>query len=270
MGVGHYENFPVASLMLPRRLREPVALIYHFARRADDYADEGDWQPAERLARLDAFRAELDRIERDQPAVDPLFAALGPMIRQHRLPLAPFRDLLDAFAQDVTKTRYADFAEVIDYCRRSANPVGRLLLHLYGRTDAREFAQSDGICSSLQIINFLQDVELDWHKGRVYLPQDEMAAAGVSEAQIARRDAGGGWQPFMMRQIERARRMLAAGAPLGRTLPGRIGIELRMVVLGGERILRKLHRARGDVFRARPVLGALDWPYLLARALLAR
>lgn len=260
----------MASWVLPRRFRGPVRLIYAFARQADDYADEGDNSNEERLRCLGTFRAELDRIEAGQPAQLPLFVQLAATIREHRLPLAPFRDLLSAFAQDVTKRRYADFGEVVDYCRRSANPIGLLLLHLYGETAPRSLAYSDGICSSLQLINFLQDVAIDYGKGRVYLPQDEMERYGVSEAQIARHDAGGTWGVFMRQQIERARRMLQAGAPLGRILKGRVGMELRMIVLGGERILKQLHEAEGDVFGHRPLLRKGDWIYMLARALVGR
>jgi squalene synthase HpnC len=270
MGVDHYENFPVASWVMPARFRGPVELIYAFARSADDFADEGNDPPSVRLARLAVYGEELDRIEAGREPQTDLFRRLAPVIGTHRLPVQLFRDLLSAFSQDVTKQRYADFGEVMDYCRRSANPVGRLLLHLYGETAPRSLACSDGICSSLQLINFLQDVEIDYRKGRVYLPQDELAQYGVTEAQIAARDAGGAWPRFMAGQIERARRMLQAGAPLGRVLRGRIGLELRMIVLGGERILRKLHDSRGDVFAQRPVLKAADWGYMFARALIAR
>ncbi len=192
------------------------------------------------------------------------------MIRERGLPVQLFRDLLSAFAQDVTKTRYEDFGEVMSYCRRSANPVGRLLLHLFRESDPRSLAYSDGICSALQLINFLQDIPIDYGKGRIYLPADEMRRYGISEAQIAAGDTRGPWVPFMRFQIERARRMLEAGAPLGRVLKGRIGLELRTIVLGGERILKKLHRSDGDVFRHRPVLDKRDWFQMLARALLAR
>ncbi len=270
IGVDHYENFPVASWVLPSRLRRPVELVYWFARRADDFADEGDAPAAERLRQLADFGRELDRIEAGTPSDTPLFQALAPVIREHRLPIGLFRDLLSAFSQDVTKQRYADFGEVMDYCRRSANPVGRLLLHLYGETAPRSMAYSDGICSSLQLINFLQDIEIDYRKGRIYLPQDEMQRYGVTEAQIAARDCGGLWTTFMRQQIDRARRMLQAGAPLGKVLKGRIGMELRMIVLGGESILRQLHAADGDVFRHRPVLRKRDWMYMFGRALAAR
>ncbi|HEV8261979.1 MAG TPA: squalene synthase HpnC [Burkholderiales bacterium] len=269
MAVNHYENFPVASVLLPARLRRPVELIYSFARQADDFADEGELPPEQRLHKLAEFSRELDRIERGEPPRLPLFADLAALITAHRLPIGLFRDLLAAFTQDVTKSRYADFGEVMDYCRRSANPVGRLLLHLYQATEARNLTCSDAICSSLQLINFLQDVEIDFRKNRIYLPQDEMVKYGVTEAQIVNRDGGAAWQALMMFQIERARSMLLAGAPLARRLPGRLGLELRMIVMGGSRILDKLQASRGDVFRHRPVLQPYDWLIMLSRSLFA-
>lgn len=269
MAVNHYENFPVASVLLPQRLRRPVELIYSFARQADDFADEGDLPPEERLHRLAEFSTELDRIERGEPARLPLFADLVPVITAHRLPVGLFRDLLSAFSQDVTKNRYATFGEVMDYCRRSANPVGRLLLRLYQATEARNLACSDAVCSSLQLINFLQDVEIDFRNNRIYLPQDEMAEYGVTEAQIADRANSTAWQALMMFQIERARGMLLTGAPLARRLPGRVGLELRMIVMGGSRILDKLRASRGDVFRHRPVLRPHDWLAMLFRSFFA-
>jgi squalene synthase HpnC len=267
--VDHYENFPVGSILLPAKLRRPIALIYAFARSADDFADEGAAGAEERMFRLNRYSRELDAIEAGSDPDLPLFRALAPVIRDHGLPVRLFRDLLSAFAQDVAKQRYAHFGELMDYCRRSANPVGRLLLHLVGETGPHAIARSDDICSSLQLINFLQDVEIDFAKGRIYLPLDEMQRFGVSEEQIARRDAGGGWRQLMHLQIERANNMLEQGAPLANWLHGRFGLELRMIVLGGRRILRKLEVCEGDVFRHRPVLKPLDWVGMLWRALVA-
>ena len=170
MAVNHYENFPVASVLLPGRLRRPVELIYAFARQADDFADEGDWPPAVRLANLASFGGQLDLIEQGATPDSPLFVDLAAIIDEFGLPIGLFRDLLSAFSQDVVKARYADFSEVMDYCRRSANPVGRLLLHLYRATDSRSLAWSDNICTSLQLINFWQDVQIDYLKDRIYLP----------------------------------------------------------------------------------------------------
>jgi len=266
MSVGHYENFPVASRLLPKRLRPAVATIYWFARTADDFADEGDDLPAERLARLDDYRTELARIDAGLAPRSPRFVELAAVIRRHALPVAPFRDLLDAFSQDVLKRRYGTFDEVLDYCRRSANPVGRLMLQLFGTADPADVARSDAICTALQLVNFWQDVALDWRKGRIYLPQDEMARFGVSERHLAEARADEAWQRLMSFQTSRTRALLESGAPLARTLPGRIGWELRLVVQGGLRILERIDRARGDVFRRRPMLRAPDWPLMLWRA----
>ncbi|NTV96838.1 MAG: squalene synthase HpnC [Thiobacillus sp.] len=267
MSAGHYENFPVASLILPRRLRRPIRAIYAFARAADDIADEGEAEAAQRLADLQTFRSKLHAIERGETPDDALFGPLAEAIRTHGLGFQPFHDLLDAFAQDCEKNRYGHFGEVMDYCRKSANPIGRLLLMLYGDRDEKHQAWADGICSALQLINFLQDVAVDYRKGRIYLPQDEMAKFGISERQIAEGRVDALWQQFMKTQIERARRMLKAGAPLGLALKGRIGIEMRLIILGGERILYKLGESRGDMFSRRPVLTLGDWLAMLRGAL---
>lgn len=266
MPVDHYENFPVASFMLPARLRAAVTDIYWFAREADDIADEGDCSPAERIAALDARERELDRIAGNAPPWTPLFVRLAEHIREHHLPLQLFRDLLDAFRQDVTKHRYADFGEVMSYCRRSANPVGRLLLHLFRETTPRSLALSDGICSSLQLVNFLQDVAADYRRGRVYLAQDELARHRLDDSTIAAGEATPAWCAFMGEQTERARRIMTAGAPLGSVLRGRAGFEVRMIVAGGLRILEKLAAVEGDIFHRRPTLGLLDWPRIFIRA----
>ena len=270
MSAGHYENFPVASVLLPASLRRPVSLIYRFARTADDFADEGDIAPRERLALLEEYRAELRRLEAGGRPASLLFLDLRETIGAYRLPLQPFHDLLDAFSQDVTKLRYANFDELLDYCRRSADPIGRLMLHLFGAAEPENLRCSDAICSALQLVNFWQDVEIDFRKHRIYLPRDDMARFGVSEAQIAERGVSGGWWDLMRCEVERARSMMLAGAPLASRLPGRIGLEIRTVVQGGLRILEKIERARGDVFRHRPVLRAWDWPLLFCRALAMR
>lgn len=272
MPVDHYENFPVASYLLPRRLRQPVEVIYQFARTADDFADEGEYLPEQRLAWLEEYRDYLRQIEAGQTPELPLFQALASVIRTYHLPLAPFYALLEAFSQDVVVQRYATFGELVQYCRRSANPVGQLLLHLYGNEFAtpENLALSDGICTALQLINFWQDIAQDWQKGRVYLPQEDLQRFHVGEAQIAAQDSGGVWWGLMQFEIERTRKILQAGAPLATRLPGRIGLELRLIVLGGERILFHLHRARGDVFRQRPQLQMWDWAYMFGRALMRR
>jgi squalene synthase HpnC len=264
----HYENFPVASVLLPNRLRRPISVIYTFARTADDFADEGDLDNAARLTLLGEYRAELDKIQAGLPPETLLFHELKEIIDHHHLPLQAFYDLLDAFSQDVIKKRYAHFGEVMDYCQRSANPVGLLLLHLYGAATERNISYSNAICSSLQLINFLQDIAIDYHdKNRIYLPLDELAKYHIAETQIARGDSSGLWKPFMQFQIERTRKLLQAGAPLGNVLRGRIGLEMRMIIMGGETILRKLHKSGGDIFNDRPLIKPGDWVFMLYRAL---
>lgn len=271
MSVDHYENFPVASLLLPARLRAPVEAIYAFARGADDVADEGDAPAVARLARLNDYRNELNAMARGEAPRDrslaPVFSRLGDAVRTHALPVQPLRDLLDAFSQDVGKTRYADFAELSDYCRRSADPVGRLLLHLYRAASDDNLRLSDRICTSLQLINFWQDVAIDWRKGRIYLPLDDMARFGVVEADIDAGRCDDTWRELMAFEVRRARAMMLEGAPLARRLPGRIGWELRLIVLGGLRILERIEAAGYDVFRHRPTLGRADWARLAWGAL---
>ena len=262
MAISHYENFPVASLLLPASLREPVEIIYRFARSADDIADEGDDPPQVRLEKLNDYRAELAAPSK------PLFRDVEKIIREHGLPVELFADLLDAFTQDVVQKRYGDFAQLMEYCRRSANPVGRLLLHLFKRTSDLELRQSDAICSALQLINHWQDVAVDYiQDNRVYLPQDDMARFGVTERHLQEKICDPAWQALMKFQVERARNLIREGAPLGRVLPGRVGLEIRATVQGGLRILEKIERVGFDVFRRRPVLKPLDWPLLLLKAL---
>ncbi|MCK9201849.1 MAG: squalene synthase HpnC [Gallionella sp.] len=264
--VEHYENFPVASVLMPKRLRKPVAAIYHFARAADDIADEGDLTNDERLLRLAEFRVELKRIETNDVPLTPLFRNLAAEIEKHSLPMRPLYDLLDAFSQDVEKKRYANFDELQDYCRRSANPVGNLLLHLYGEATPVNLAYSDAICTSLQLINFWQDVAKDWAISRVYLPQDDLAKYNVSEAQIAAGQPDDNWRALMKFEADRAREMMLYGKPLGAILSGRIGLEMRMIIQGGLRILDKLEAADYDMFNKRPVLQPYDWVIMLAKS----
>ena len=259
--MGHYENFPVASLLVPARLREPIRVIYRFARSADDFADEGEDPPDVRLRKLAEYRRQLAA-----PA-EPLLREVAKIIREHELPVELFADLLDAFAQDVTRKRYASFAEVMEYCRRSANPVGRLLLHLFKRTSERDLQDSDAICSALQLINFWQDIELDYAKDRrIYLPQDEMARFGVTERHLAEKICDRAWEHLLQFQTQRTRALILSGAGLGQRLPGRIGLEIRATIQGGLRILEKMERAGYDVFRRRPRLRPFDWPLLFLRA----
>ena len=262
----HYENFPVASIALPKSVRRPVSLIYAFARQADDFADEGERSPEERIALLNGFRRELESIRSRKEPETTLFAALSSVISQYGLPLQLFHDLLDAFTQDVGKKRYENFTELVSYCEKSANPVGRLLLILYGADSERNRFYSDKICSSLQLINFLQDVRIDYAMDRIYLPQDEMRRFGISEHDIASGHAGQSWQALMAFQADRARRMMLEGAPLAKVMKGRFSLEMKLIVLGGLAILDKLEKAGWDVFRNRPRLERRDWLQLVPSA----
>ncbi|MBU1425018.1 MAG: squalene synthase HpnC [Gammaproteobacteria bacterium] len=266
MPVDHYENFPVASILMPGRLRKPVAAIYHFARAADDIADEGEASDAERLRQLDDFRDELNHIAVGETPLLPLFKRLALEIGAHNLPLQPFHDLLNAFSQDVLKKRYADYEELLDYCRRSANPVGNLLLHLYGEATPVNLAYSDAICTALQLINFWQDVAKDYAIGRIYLPQDDMTRFGISEEQIGKGIADEAWRVLMKFEVDRARALMLRGAPLGSILRGRIGLEMRMIIAGGLRILDKLQSSNYNMFERRPVLRPFDWVIMLAKS----
>ncbi|WP_343586369.1 squalene synthase HpnC [Herbaspirillum sp.] len=260
MAVDHYENFPVASLLLPARLRPAVAAIYGFARSADDIADEGDAEPAQRLAALQAYEEQLDLIAADAgPCEPPIFRHLQQAVKEYGLPLQPMRDLLSAFRQDVVTTRYARYDDLLDYCRRSANPVGTLMLHLYQAPTAQNLRDSDAICSALQLVNFWQDVAIDWQKSRIYLPLEDLERFGLGEQDIAEASSDARWQALMRFEVERARALMLSGAPLAKRLPGRIGWELRLVVQGGLRILERIERVNGDVFRHRPKLGRADW-----------
>lgn len=272
MAVDHYENFPVASLLLPRHLRSAVKDIYRFARTADDIADEGEASNAERLASLERYRAELHLIgaESREPGAEdlrPIFQPLAATIRRHQLPITPFFDLLSAFEQDISTLRYPDFDSLRDYCSRSADPVGRLMLHLYDAATPDNLRDADAICTGLQLTNFWQDVRIDWRKQRIYLPADDMARHGYSEDDLAACKLNQSWRNLMAFQIDRTRSLLHSGAALPRRLPGRIGFELKLVIQGGLRILQRIEQANYDVFINRPQLKAKDWALMMWRAL---
>lgn len=274
MSIEHYENFPVASWLCPPALRPPIEAIYHFARTADDLADEGDATPAERLADLQAYRADLHATAAGRAPsprwAQPVFNRLAVALQRHQLPVALLEALLDAFEQDLVKSRYASRTEVLDYCRRSANPVGRLLLHLYGIRDAQALQQSDDICSSLQLINFWQDMTVDGPRDRIYAPTEDLQRHGVDPADLlALRDSPAA-RALIADLSGWARTLMQRGAPLVHRLPGRTGWELRLVVQGGLRILDKLEAMHFAALLRRPTLGAADAPLLLWRALSMR
>ena len=275
MAVDHYENFPVASVLVPGRLRQAVVNIYRFARSADDIADEGNDPAPLRQARLQEYKSALDQIAcqgsvRVAPHLEGVFKPLADSIRQHHLPLPPFYDLLSAFAQDTETARYESDQDLFDYCRRSANPVGHLMLHLYEAATAPNLADADSICTGLQLTNFWQDVAVDWTKNRVYVPRQRLAEFGVTEAHIANATLDNAWRALMQHQVAQARSLLLKGYGLPSRLPLRLALELRMVIQGALRILERLDDLNYDIFNHRPTLKARDWVAVATRAIMQR
>jgi squalene synthase HpnC len=272
VSVGHYENFPVASLLCPAHLRPPVQAIYRFARTADDLADEGQASPAERIAALQRYRSALHAAWRGDPSADwpDVFGSLIPAARRHRLALAPFDDLLDAFTQDCGNPHYQDRDHLLDYCRRSANPIGRLLLALYRIEDGQSLQQSDAICSALQLINFWQDPSVDLPRGRCYFPAQDAARHGLALADLRAGADTAATQALLRDLCAWAGDLMRQGAPLARRLPGRIGWELRLVVQGGLRILEKIARMQHRTLSHRPRLAGGDWAPMTWRAITMR
>lgn len=272
--VTHYENFPVASWLCPTHLRQPIAAIYAFARAADDIADEGTATTAQRLTELQTYRAQLHAIAQGQAPQPRWMAIFGPLqfnIQQHQLPVALLDDLLSAFIQDIQKTReaatYADRAELLDYCRRSANPVGRLLLHLYGVHNEQALLQSDAICTALQLINFWQDLSEDIPRGRHYLTDADCAQHAVTRQELALQEVTPSIQKLIASNVLWARQSMQNGSNLVHHLPGRIGWELRLVVQGGLCILDKVEAQHGHNLHTRRTLRKTDTPRMLWRAL---
>jgi len=273
VSVNHYENFPVASVLCPRDLRPAVAAIYHFARTADDIADEGEATPAQRLSALAAYRDDLRAVGADSAASSrwpQVFEPLRQVMRGRALPAPLLEDLLSAFEQDVTKVTYVDRPELLDYCRRSANPVGRLLLHLYGVQHARALAQSDAICTALQLANFWQDLGVDTRRGRLYLPQSDRERCHVDAPSLLSQRDSPQVRQLVGDVVRWTRELMLSGAPLVHAVPGRAGWELRLVVQGGLRILDKIEALGFDTLRQRPRLNAMDVPIMLWRALWMR
>lgn len=263
MAQQHYENFPVASRLLPKASRPHIAAIYAFARVADDLADEGDLSDAARISALEVWQWRLHealagRIETDGSDAEHVFTALSATIREFDLEVQLFEDLLSAFCQDVLVTRYETWADLLDYCRRSAAPVGRLVLRVCGYRDAQLDAWSDAICHALQLTNFWQDIAVDWKKGRVYVPREISAASGADEASLAAAEWPVEWEDALRVAAGRTRILFDEGRPLVDTVRGRLRYELRATWLGGVRILDKLEARRFDSLHQRPKLGWMD------------
>jgi squalene synthase HpnC len=265
----HYENFPVASLLLPKQQRPYVAAIYAFARTADDFADEGTVSAEERLARLDDWERRLEASYRGD-ADDPVFIALAETIARTGIPKPPLSALLNAFRMDVTTKRFATFQELLYYCQYSANPVGQLVLHLFNQARPEAVALSDSICTGLQLANFWQDVGVDWEKGRLYLPLEDLRHFGYTEGQIAEGFLDDRFRALMKFQVERARNYLLAGA----SLPGMVGLRLRcelaLTLRGGLGILRRIEAAGYDVLHQRPALLTADKARIVLDAIFGR
>jgi len=285
--VDHYENFPVASWLVPPNLRPAIVAIYRFARMADDLADEGDLSPHQRLHALSHCRKQLESIQsgrieavsssdhHETHSTDPIFEPLARIVDQYQLPLTLFFDLLSAFEQDVTQQRWADDASISDYCRRSANPIGRLMLALVGMNGIEQLHQSDAICTALQRINFLQDLGLDWKRGRLYLPLDELEAFGLREADIdsavyGRHRPSSALLKLLAQEHHKASALLRKGFPLCQEIPGRLGLEITATVAGGTQILKRIEQLNFDTTRTRPVLGIQDWLIIGFRTLTRR
>jgi len=270
MARAHYENFPVGSLLAPKDRRKHVYSIYAFARTADDFADEsyetGELTEAWRLAALDDWERKLEDCYQGR-ADHPVFIALAETVRELRLPIQLFRDLLSAFKQDVIKRRYDDFDEVLDYCARSANPVGRLILLLFGYREGRLAELSDCVCTALQLTNFWQDVEVDIRKGRIYLPQNEMARFGVSVDDLSEKRFSAQYAALLKFQVDRTWRLFDRGKALPSLVSGRLAIELRLTWLGGTRILERIEEMGYDTLNARPKISTADKISLLVKAL---
>jgi hydroxysqualene synthase len=270
MTAPHYENFPVASVLCPPALRPAVAAIYHFARTADDIADEGDALPAVRLATLERYDQALNDavLGRNSSEWPQVFGALAKQIAAHKLPVTLLGQLLSAFKQDTHNPLYADRAALLDYCSRSADPIGRLLLHLSGVADPIALAQSDAICSALQLINFWQDMSVDHARGRFYAPVSDALRHGL-DVKTLHHDSDAS-RALVRELCAWARELMLEGAPLVHRLPGRFGWELRLVVQGGLRILGKIEAHGFNALSRRPTIGALDAPLLMWRALWMR
>jgi hydroxysqualene synthase len=261
VGIDHYENFPVASLLCPRRVRPAVAAIYRFARAADDIADEGNAPPEDRLSALTAYRADLDAITSGQRPSErwaDVFIPLARAVSAHGLPIGALTDLLSAFEQDVVKHTYRD---------RSANPIGRLLLHLYGVHSGKALQQSDAICTALQLTNFWQDLGVDISRGRLYIPIADCMAHRIDPKELRLGRGGIETRALIAEMVTWTRQLMLRGAPLARSVAGSAGWELRLVVQGGLRILEKIERGEFGTLQERPRLGWTDAPVLGWRAI---
>jgi squalene synthase HpnC len=263
----HYENFPVASLFIPANRRPFVSSIYAFARTADDFADEGTVAPFERLQRIDEWEAKLDRCFAGR-ADHPVFIALAETVAKTGIPRGPLSALLKAFRTDVTKRRFGDFAELLEYCENSANPVGQLVLHILGEANEQTIPLSNSVCTGLQLANFWQDVSSDTAKGRVYIPLEDLDRFGYTESDLGRKVLDDRFRELMRFQVERTRTFLKAGEPILGAVGRMLRLELSLTIRGGSAILDKIQKARYDVLTRRPKLSTMNKLTILSAAVL--
>lgn len=264
----HYENFPVVSFLIPKKFRNDIAVIYWFARTADDYADEVNYSSSIRLEKLQAFEDRF-KILLNNKFDDDLEAALVNTIVKRKLSPQHFYNLLKAFKQDVVKTRYADFTEVLDYCSNSANPVGRILLELFNVRNERAFYYSDKICTALQLTNFIQDTRIDFCKGRIYYPLDEMEKFGVNEKMFEMNEISHNLKKLIEFSVNRTQSMFDEGKSLLGFLSGRFKYEIAWTIRGVEEILSKIRGSDFDIFTKRPVLTKTDYLKLFIKSFIS-
>jgi squalene synthase HpnC len=248
-------------------MRPHIAAIYAFARTADDFADQPHRDPAERLQLLNGWGEQLHQTVRGNPGSDPVFVALGATMRQCDLPVQFFDDLLSAFRQDVTVHRYQNWEDLLDYCRRSANPVGRLVLRVARVRDPGTERASDALCTALQLANFWQDFGRDWHDGRLYVPVEEVRRAGAVERDLSGRELTAQWKNALQACVVRTRAFFDAGRPVAEAVRGRLRLELRATWLGGSRILDRIAALDYDTLAHRPTLTAADLVRIAAGAI---
>lgn len=262
----HYENFPVASFLIPKNFRNDVAIIYWFARSADDLADEGNLEPAIRLDELNKFELEFQKSLKGE-CHNLYFNQLAKTISGKKLSAGYFFDLLSAFKQDVVKKDYENIDEVLDYCKRSANPVGRILLELFNITNEEALLCSDKICTALQLTNFYQDTVIDIEKGRNYYPQNEMKMFNVTKKMFELKENNPNIKALVKHNVERTQSLFDEGKNLLKYLDGRFRIEIKWTIAGGEKVLNKIRKNEYDVFTKRPKLDSVDFISLLVKSI---
>ncbi len=263
----HYENFPVVSRFLPKSIRKHIAVVYQFARQADDLADEGVLPTSERIKKLEEYEQQLND-SLNNKSINEFWVSLAETVKCKNLTVKHFKDLLSAFKQDVVKQRYNNFEEILDYCERSANPVGRIILELFDIRDPEIVGYSDSICTALQLTNFYQDVSVDIIKGRFYLPIDEMDQFGISENMFEKKEDNTNFQQLIKYQTDRTKKLFENGKKILRYLPWNLKFQIKLTILGGTRILKKIEKIKYNTLKQRPVLTKYDYLIIFLKLIL--